>query len=194
MAAINRRKMIKRTALYTAGAGLLYGGWKGYGMFKTPDKSKLHTAERLIDALAETIIPRTDTPGASDAKVYSFILWSLRENVSKKSLNNFIDNLIELKDKAYKDYKKPFEECSQTERETILSYYELESNRASGIIGKIQGKLLGESFFGLLKKLTVEGYCTSELGTNLGLAYDHIPQTYQHCVPLKPNQKAWATK
>jgi hypothetical protein len=61
------------------------------------------------------------------------------------------------------------------------------------MLNKINKKLFGESFFFKLKELTIEGYCLSQPGATIGLAYDYIPGKYEGCTPLKPNQKSWAT-
>ena len=63
-----------------------------------------------------------------------------------------------------------------------------------GIVGKVEKRLAGESFFTVLKKYTVLGYCTSEAGVTKALAYDYIPGKYVGDMPLAPGQKAWATQ
>ena len=47
-------------------------------------------------------------------------------------------------------------------------------------------------FFQRMKELTVTGYFTSEIGATKALEYLPIPGKFQGCIPLKPNQKAWA--
>ena len=47
-------------------------------------------------------------------------------------------------------------------------------------------------FFQRMKELTVTGYFTSEIGATKALEYLPIPGKFEGCIPLKPNQKAWA--
>jgi hypothetical protein len=72
-------------------------------------------------------------------------------------------------------------------------HFEQQGKRRPGIIGKVQHKFLGDSFFETLKNYTVIAYATSMPGATQGFAYDFIPVTFEN-VPLKPGQRSWATK
>lgn len=186
--------MVKRSILGTIGLGVLFSGFEVYSIFKTPDLSEIDSQAKLIDALTETIIPRTNTPGASDAEVYHFVIYNLKNNVAKKSQNSFLEALGEIQEDSNSRFQKNFEDCSSIERENILLPISLDSNRLSGLPGKIQNKILGEPFFSVLKRLTIQGYCTSELGATQSFVYDPVPMEYKSCIPLGKNQKSWATK
>lgn len=191
---ISRRKMVKKSALGALGIGVIFSGWEVFSIYKTPDFSQLSNKTKLIDALTETIIPRTDTPGASDAEVYRFVIYNLENNIPKKSQNAFLEALDEIQEKAQSKFNKKFEDCSLEERSEILQPLSEGGNRLSGLAGKIQNKILGEPFFSVLKRLTIQGYCTSELGATQSFAYDPLPVEYHSCIPLKENQKSWATR
>lgn len=85
-------------------------------------------------------------------------------------------------------------QLSVAEREEILVMLEQDSKPRAGIIGKVQHKFMGDSFFTTLKNYTVIGYATSMQGATQGFAYDYIPSAWQAEVPLKPGQRSWATK
>jgi hypothetical protein len=191
---MKRRKMLQLTLKGTIAAAVLYGSWKSYGMFKSPDIFELDENHQLLDALCETIIPRTNTPGASDAKVYRYVILTLKENTTRVDQNNFIDGLVALRSHAISQFQLPFEMCSLDQKEETLSYFEEKGTKYEGTIGKIQTKVFGTSFFDQLKKLTVQGFCTSMEGCTKALAYDPTPGEYINCAPLIPDQKAWATK
>jgi hypothetical protein len=71
----------------------------------------------------------------------------------------------------------------------------LDSNTDSNsLFTKINNKIRGRSFFNILKSLTVEGYCSSELGATKLLSYVAVPINYKAITTIKPNQKAWATR
>ncbi len=190
---INRRKMIKKSVLGALGLGVLFSGWEVYSIFKTPNLSEIDASASLIDALTETIIPKTDTPGASEAQVYLFVIYSLKNTVPRKTLNTFIDGLIDIRDTALSQYNMKFEECTLKQRTDLLTPFSNDTFRLSGLPGKVQNKVLGETFFSVLKRLTIQGYCTSKIGATQALAYDPIPVEYHSCIPLVKNQKAWAT-
>ena len=72
----------------------------------------------------------------------------------------------------------------------------LKRNHTSSIAlyDKVKNKFTGNPFFTTLKTYTVYGYCISEKGASIGMRYIAVPGKYLSCIPLEPNQKAWATK
>ncbi|KEQ28841.1 gluconate 2-dehydrogenase subunit 3 family protein [Pedobacter antarcticus] len=190
---MNRRTSLK----YLLGAGLsgsaIVAVYKFTG-WESPDIEYLAGKQPTIAELAEMIIPRTDTPGAKDARVDQFIIRMITEGSDKKTQRNFIKGLKQLEQYALNYYENEFINCSYKSRYQILSYYEKSSGYSSAILNKISNRLLGKPFFIKLKELTVEGYCTSEVGAMQGLAFDYVPGDYLACTPLQLNQKSWATK
>ena len=138
---LSRRKMVKRSILGAIGLGVLYSSWEVFSIYKTPDLSEINNHAKLIDALTETIIPRTETPGASDVEAYRFVIYSLKTNVSKKSQNSFLEGLSEVREESTSKYKKNFEDCTADERAAILLPISMDGNRFSGLPGKIQNKI-----------------------------------------------------
>jgi Gluconate 2-dehydrogenase subunit 3 len=191
---MNRRKAILKIGLISGSLTLFYAGFKAWNLVKSPDIHKLQGSKVLIDDLAEAIIPKTDTPGAKDVNVGEFIIKMINDCTPRQSQNNFIDGLIRVEDYSNSNYNKPFSQCTPDEQENILSFFEKSDAPTGGIAGKIERKLTGESFFVILKKYTVIGYCTSELGAKQGLSYDYIPGKYVGETTLLPGQKAWATQ
>jgi len=90
-------------------------------------------------------------------------------------------------------YGHYFEACSASQKIELLENLESSWN-SKGLLMKINNKLLGRSFYSLLKTLTIEGYCTSLMGATKHLEYLPIPTSYKAVTTLKTNQKAWATK
>jgi Gluconate 2-dehydrogenase subunit 3 len=191
---MNRRKAITRIFLAGIGGGLAFSGYKWYDWNKTPDIDYLEHHRELISALAETIIPATDTPGAREAGVSDFIVTMIRDCTDRISANKFIDGLKELQHYCQSHFQQPFEKCGGPNQQATLQHFEEKGKPFKGVIGKAQNRWLGKSFFTTLKAYTVEGYCTSEAGATKGLAYLYIPGSYHGCIPLQPGQKAWATK
>jgi hypothetical protein len=189
---MNRRKAILGIFLAGTGGIVAYSGLKWYDWHKTPDFEYLSNNKKLIAALADTIIPTTDTPGAKEAGVADFIIKFVKDCSDTRSANVFIDGLKEVEAFAFDRYAKEYAACSAKEQELILKHFETKPTK-NRIIGKIQKRLMGAPFFDLLKQYTVEGYCTSELGATKGLAYLYIPGSYKGCIPMQPGQKAWAT-
>jgi len=191
---MKRRKVIKRLGIIIGGLGLSYSGIKFYNLYKHPHFQNLEDHKELIGALADTIIPTTDSPGAGEAGTGEFIIKMIRDCTERKAQNNFISGLNDLAEYTQSNYKKTFVQCSSSERNAILAHFEMAGQRDRGVLGKVEKKFLGSSFFEILKKYTVIGYCTSKIGATQALAYDFIPGKYIGSVPLAPNQKAWATR
>ena len=190
---MNRRKAIGRIILAGLGGGFLFSGYKWYDWHKTPDLDWLNSHKDLVAALSESIIPATNTPGAREAGVADYILIMIRDATDRMSVNKFIDGLKDLDHYCRDHYNHPFEQGNPAEQHAVLAHFEDKARPFNRLAGKIENAYLGMPFFTTLKKLTVEGYCTSEAGATKGLAYVLIPGSYQGCIPLKPDQRAWAT-
>jgi hypothetical protein len=191
---MNRRKAIWRILL-AGGAGVAgYSGYKWWDWEKTPDLGWLDGHKTLIAALADTIIPATDTPGARDAGVQDFIVMMIRDCTVVREQNRFIDGLKEVEPYTASHYSRPFAECTEEQRQAVIRHFEKSMILFSGVAGKVENKLLGRSFFTILKEYTAKGYCSSELGATRGLAYLPIPGKFQGCITLQPGQRSWATK
>lgn len=191
---MNRRKAIGSLLVLVGAGTVTAGGFRLRQLSQTPDLSKLVKYRPLIVALAETIIPETDTPGAKAAGVDTFIINMITDCTPLKEQNRFIEGLENVADYAIRHYELKFEECTAAEQQAIADHFEKRDRPYKGILGKISRKLVGDGFFVIMKKHTVTGYCNSMLGATRGLAYEYVPGRYQGCIPLQPGQKCWATE
>jgi hypothetical protein len=191
---MKRRKAIG-TILLAGGATVVgFGGYKWYSLIKNPDKIYINSKKSLLAELAETIIPATDTPGAIEAGAVEFMLPLLNECTDTKTLNNFVKGLQELEVYTRSRFHREFMDCSQDEKEAVLLHFDQNANLSYPLFEKVKNKITGYPFFVTLKTYTVQGYCISEKGANLGMRYIAVPGKYLSCIPLESNQKAWATK
>ncbi|GAB3255382.1 gluconate 2-dehydrogenase subunit 3 family protein [Larkinella harenae] len=190
---MKRRQAVLGIALLGAGS-LVFSGFKWHSWYKKPDLVYLHSQYKLLAALAETIIPATDTPGAIAAGVPDFVLKMVLENTTTASQNRFIDGLKAVDPYSIQHFGKPYVQCSREAQNEIMKRIEQDGKPLDGIPGKVQRKLIGNSFFTTLKEYTCIGYFTSMTGATQALAYVYTPGHYQGCVPLKPGQKAWAIR
>ena len=153
----------------------------------------LESYRRLISEIADTIIPRTDTPGAKDANVDSFIINVMQKCESKRSRATFVLGLESVERESNMRFGMSFLLCSDNDKEFIMR--EIESKQIPHpFLKKVKTKLFGPSFFDQIKVLTVKGYCMSKEGATKGLAYDPLPKRYVPCTSYIQNQKAWATR
>ncbi|RAJ22849.1 gluconate 2-dehydrogenase subunit 3 family protein [Pedobacter cryoconitis] len=192
---MDRRLYIKSVfGLAVAGAAS-FSILKWVSMNRAVVPADLVHKRELLAELAELIIPQTDTPGARAAMVHDYMIMVILNCTPVKEQNKFIDGIAELEDYTAERYGKDFLQCSLAEKKIVLKHMARNSSGYSyKILNKINNKLFGKPFFLKLRELTVEGYCQSRLGATQGLAYDYIPHTFEACIPLRKNQKSWATK
>jgi len=191
---MDRRTTIK-SIIVVAYVGLSsFSFYKWIALNSAIDVNQLDQKKALIAELGEVIIPRTDTPGAKDAKVEEYTIRVIKSCTERITQHNFLNGLNDVEEYVRKNYNCDFAACTAKQKIAVLQYFEDKSFYKIKMLNKINNKFFGVPFFVKLKQLTVEGYCTSEVGATKGLAYDYIPSVYQSCIPLTHNQKSWATK
>ena len=191
---MNRRKAILSIFFIGGGAGAGFSGYKWYSIHKTPDILFLENNKALIADLAETIIPATATPGAKAAMVHLTVISMIKEVADRKTKNIFIDGLREVDQYTTGNYHKSFTALPPVQQQETVNHFRKKGKNYAGVIGKIKNKILGKSFFHILKEYTTIAFCTAEMGATQTLAYDFIPGKYNACMPMEPGQHSWATK
>lgn len=191
---MNRRDAVKSVAVLMGGAlsastlsvmldGCQTEARKGHGVKFTDDEQK------MVHAMADVIIPRTDTPGAVDAGVPVFIVMMMQECYPDADQAQFHDGLAAFDKRCRKRYGDPFLKLSPEKQETAVADLD------KVVLGKEKDKDAREdlAFYRKLKELTLLGFFTSEPGATKTLRYVQIPGRYDGCVPYKQGEKAWAT-
>lgn len=140
---------------------------------------------QTIRALADVIIPRTDTPGAVDAGVPAFIDLMVKDVYTKEEQERFLAGLA------------AFEEGA---RQQGGAFAELEAGAQADYVKSVHNQAVetakkGEPkpFILMAKELTLQGFFNSEPGATQVLQYNPVPGAYQGCVPLAEVGKAWAS-
>lgn len=196
---MNRREAIERTALllgYAVSAPAIMGILKGCK--SAPElnyKPLFFTVEQasLVGEIAEVIIPKTDTPGAKDAGVPSFIDVILKDAYAKADQDRFLKGLKEFEEetkKAYGDSFLDLEPGKQKEMVKKIHDPAIELAKAERAKG---GDAKEKPFILMVKELTLLGFFTSEPGATQVLQYEPVPGAYHGCLPLAEVGKTWAT-
>lgn len=126
----------------------------------------------IVRDAAERIIPRTDTPGATDARVADFIDVMLADWYDAIETARFKSALGDLDARARTLSGKGFVESSGNQQTELLANLDTEFQAA-----RMNGSA-GDDWFGMLKHLTVWGYYTSEIGIAQELRVKLIPGYY----------------
>ncbi|QBA65517.1 gluconate 2-dehydrogenase subunit 3 family protein [Muriicola soli] len=155
----------------------------------------------VIIKLVDIILPKTDTPSASEVNVHVFIdrftneiMEEVQQDMTKLSLNKFIQNALSEtgKEKAEEltaeDLEPIFAKTLQISEEEIIENEELmiknTSAAAKGENEAVPDEVMRYSFSKNLRDMTIWGYKTSEyVGENV-LVYLPVPGEYIGCGDL----------
>ncbi|MCW3466867.1 gluconate 2-dehydrogenase subunit 3 family protein [Chitinophaga nivalis] len=158
-----------------------------------PKSYDLHKPETktLLAEIAETIIPKTDTPGAKEAKVEEFIITMINDCYKKEDQERFLEGLSKIDAAAKKQFKNGFNELTPQQRTELLT--QIDKERVEYNNRKDKKENDPPHHFQLLKELTLLGYFTSEQGATKALRYVPVPGKYEGCIPYTKGEKAWAS-
>ena len=152
----------------------------------------------LIAAIAEQIIPETDTPGARSAGVPGFIATMLAEYYTPAERERFLAGLADVDARAHARFGRPFVRCTSDQQHALVLALDTEtfpgSSGSAAAAGSAasRGAHAPPTFYRLMKELTVVGYYTSEPGATKELRYVQVPGRFDGCVPLAKIGRAWA--
>jgi hypothetical protein len=141
-----------------------------------------------ITMIAEAIIPATDTPGAQGAKVNEFIDLLLTEWFEPSETREFLAGLADVDACSQKKFSADFVGCTPAQQTQLLQ--ELDAAAQVYIASRKQamqthGVAPPMNFFYQMKKLTLAGYYTSEIGFSQELREKIIPADHSGCAPLQ---------
>lgn len=192
MTAINRRDAVKTTGalvggvLLAASAGLLTGCERdaqpakgGAATPAAPPRPMLLSAadEALMSDVADTLLPDTyASPGAKAAGCGAAINLLVTDCFDAASQQRVLAALTAMRTRA-----PQFATTLQPDREALLRAIDTEARAA------------GEAhWFHRLRELSLRTYFSSQVGFTQALRYVREPGQYTGCVPLQPDQPAWA--
>src|SRR5208283_1926214 len=134
--------------------------------------------EATVKAMAEMILPRTDTPGATDVGASGFIDLMLTEWYDDSERERFLNGLTDVDRRSQSLFGKDFVDCQALQQAEIL--VALGAKMAEdGELAPDRGRPLrsstprtGESFYPMLRRLTLTAYYTSEAGATAELKFE----------------------
>ncbi len=193
---MDRRTVIKNLALVIGGAALLPSCMHKNGMPYVQLKHININADQqgLIGDIAETIIPKTSTPGAKELNLPAFVLKMLDDCYDKKSQQAFMTGLANFESMVKKQYDKPFGDLTNKEKEAVLTGIENDS-KAGRQNGKTPARSLKpqksmparpvDAFYWTVKQQTIYAYTTSQYFMTKEIVYELIPGRYNAHFPVK---------
>ncbi len=131
--------------------------------------------EHLLADITETIIPKTDTPGAKELNLHLFVLKMLDDCYESADQKLFLDGLNELQDKAQDQFGKTFQQLAVAERGKLLLGVEQDKQASPAL----------QRFYEITKGRTISGYLNSKyVMTNL-IKWELVPGRYNGYYPVK---------
>lgn len=189
----NRRDFAKASGLLAAVLGLPLAGCNLLAGREDGEPDARQIA--LMRAVAQAVIPATDTPGAGDVGVGEFVLLALSHGLEETrqpvAANRWIAS-GQLRDDGSLRYPQWLQETLDT-RAGGDWLGQVEATR-----GKALEALDAEAYaedardhpWRAIKALVLLGYYTSEAGASEELVYDPVPGTFDPRVPVTPETRA----
>jgi hypothetical protein len=173
----NRRVAIQQLLLIWAGVALLPSCLQNERKVSIPLKTIRIDPddESMLAELAETILPKTDSPGAKDLSAHLFALKMVDDCYTKPNQEKFIQGMKDFESYVTKKTGKSFAENSPAERQVIVAELDQQKSADNGMA----------FFYQSTKKLTIEAYTTCEYYMTKIRGYKMIPGKFQGCIPLK---------
>ena len=190
---IGRREAIRRVTVLLGGVALVGGSGlleaserlspgrraavtrQGAGAFTAQDVA-------LLDEVAETILPETQTPGAKAAQTGAFMALMVTDTYAERDQQVFRDGMQQLTAAGF---------MTSTPAQRLALLERLDREQKTYMDAR-HGDDTPPHFFRLMKELALLGYFTSEIGCTQAQRYIEAPGRFDACVPYAPGERAWA--
>jgi len=144
----------------------------------------------LIGDVSELIIPTTETGGALAAGVPDFVKMMLSDWFSDADCENFISGMREFSAGALQKYGKKFGELSASQKDQYFGERLEKAEAAPTSTSGAGASAPHAPFVVLMKRLTIFGYYTSELGATVELHQQIASEQYVPAAVVKPGDRA----
>jgi len=180
---MERRDLLKMIASVTGMAMIgMPSLVSGYGFVALPEAGNDFSAADVakLDEIAETILPRTTTPGAKDAGVGLFMAQFVTDCYTPEEQATFRAGLVDLDARAGGSFVTLTPEARTQLLDTVAEEAKMQANENN------------PHYFTMIKQLTIFSFFTSEVGATQVLRYVAVPG-YVEEVDYVPGTPAWAT-
>lgn len=189
---MTRREAILRVSAMFGGAALVGQAamlaLPETGEAMTPDLLFNRADVALLDEIAETILPQTETPGAKAAGVGPFMAMMVVDSYYDADQRVFRQGLRTIDERCRAAHGDDFMAVGAEARTALLN--ELDAEQHAYMAAKADDE--PAHFFRMMKELTLLGYFTSEIGYTEAMRYVETPGRFDPCVTLSPGDKTWA--
>ncbi|MEL6141392.1 MAG: gluconate 2-dehydrogenase subunit 3 family protein [Bacteroidota bacterium] len=196
---MDRRKALRHTGLLVgAGVGLpslltLLNSCQAEPRLTWEPQFFSEEDAKCISALVDTILPRTETPGALDVNVDVFLDRVIAQTFDEEGQNNWRNDLATFHTTCREAYGDVFANLDSDDRTKVLKAEEQKAGKFSyGVWGKTVGDQAPVGFYKSVKSMAIWAYCSSEkIGMEV-LSYDPIPGEYKGCISVDEVGNRWS--
>jgi hypothetical protein len=185
--ALGRLTLLLGSAISTPAVGAILPGCRAEP--PTPDwvpQALTSDQFNLLEVLVDRIIPTTDTPGARDVGVPSFIDRLLQDWADVNERERFLTGLAAIDEESRESHGALFREATREQQNELLARLDEEGVRAR------DDEVDPLPFFAILKEWTLVGYYTTEIGATQELQWLAVPGRYDGNLPLDEVGRTWA--
>jgi hypothetical protein len=148
-----------------------------------------------VTAIAELIIPKTETPGATDAGVSAFIDLILTEWYNDSERARFLSGLADVDARSQALFEKDFVACLPSQQAEILTALGEHMTEDADAVHDVAREYRGAApqpqanFYYTMRRLTLTGYYTSEAGATEELGFQIIPDRHDGCADARTGKQ-----
>lgn len=173
MREIGRRGLLQSVVLL---AGVVATPAGAHALFEGP-RSLPESTAALLEAVADTMIPETDTPGAVGAGVPAMFDKLLANWASEAQAAQILGALEAIEAEAASTSGTRFTASTAEQRYQVLHAFDQARSSDPG--------------YAKLKELLVTLYYLSEIGSTVELRYEHVPGVWEPSIPVTPETRAY---
>lgn len=147
--------------------------------------------EATTRVMAELILPRTETPGATDVGATEFIDLMLTEWYDEQDRTRFLNGLAEVDLRTKTLFGKTFADGSPDQKAEILAWLGQKMTAEAETAPRQRGSsslVLSTNFYFMFRRLSLTAYYTSEAGATTALHFQMIPDSHAECAEA-PSEK-----
>lgn len=191
---MNRRDLLKMIAAAT-GMAVVAGDLLAQGLTvsdKVAVEALFSKADiSLLDEVAETILPRTDTPGAKDSGAGTQMA-AIISNCFDQSQRTLVkDGLLALQALCLHRFKQNFQALTAEQKHQLLT--ELDTEAKTQLATAQQNKVAPQPhYFTVLKQQSIFAFFTSKVGATEVLRHVAVPGRWDGDYPYKKGDRAWS--
>jgi hypothetical protein len=174
---MNRRCAIRQLVTLTGGVLLLHSCMedRSKGSFLLKNYSLSADQENLLAMLAETVIPKTSTPGGKDIYAHHFVMKMVDDCTSTADRERFLRGLEAFAENARSMNGTSFHQTAIYGREKVVrALQERKEEEESD----------EKFFFKRMKNLTIRAYTSSKFYLTDVQPYELVPSRWSGCVAV----------